>query len=126
MLAVAIAIVKRATSRSDVKIDNECATRLYARGFLFCAIVVPLFSTGVALSIGRAWRFCRSAATAPAIRICSTVSEAEADLVPSGSWTVVFSSSATSVLLGGNGVAFGTLGKRSGTICTIAPSESWL
>src|SRR5438874_1479890 len=53
----------------------EPADSSYARGFLLCAIVSPLFSTGVALSFGRAPGprvlvcFCRSAASAPATRI---------------------------------------------------------
>ena len=81
-LAVAIAIVKGDARRHIRMRKSTMSARLYARGFLFCAIGAPLFSAGVALSVGRAWRFCRSAASAPAIRICSTVSEAEFDLEP--------------------------------------------
>jgi len=85
-LAVAIAIVKGMAAQM-VPTDYS-----YARG-LFWAVTAPLFSTGGALSVGRsidsrvvfvysprAWFFCRSAASAPPIRICSIVSEVEVKL----------------------------------------------
>ena len=85
-LAVAIAIVK-GTAAQMGPMDYS-----YARG-LFWTVTAPLFSTGGALSVGcaidsrvvfvyspRAWFFCRSAASAPPIRICSIVSEVEVKL----------------------------------------------
>src|SRR5437762_9396663 len=103
-LAVATAIVKIDSHRHA---NGHGPANPYARG-LFWAVTAPLFITRVAL---RAWLFCRSAASAPAIRICSIVGEPEADVEASCSWPCVFSACATRVSADGTGGALGAFGK---------------
>src|SRR4029077_11983388 len=115
----------RARSRADCDCQPRSSSRLrlthsQIQMLHLCHVQAPEYYNRL---FNSSFVFCRWAARAPRIRICSTESVApDAGVEIVWSWLCGFTLAATKVLVGCDRGAFVTFGKRSGVICTSAPT----